>query len=123
MQYGMVFGIEPLAAFLFSPLLGTLGLKIGPVHLQNLGYFAIAVCGITFGPLIYINNAMLFLCLSYFIRFVQGIANAAAWMSNLSILIYLFPNYVCRIISWTKLITGIGYTSGFMIGSVLYSFG
>ena len=38
-QYGFVFGIANLAAFLFAPIFGRYGPKIGPKLLYNFGAF------------------------------------------------------------------------------------
>ena len=67
-QYGFVFGIGNLAAFLFAPIFGHFGAKIGLRCLYNFGAFIQGVVGISFGFLIYIENAAPFLGLSYFLR-------------------------------------------------------
>ena len=70
-QYGFVFGIANLAAFLFAPFFGRYGSKIGPKILYNFGAFTQGFVGITFGFLVYIENAGAFLGLSYLLRFVK----------------------------------------------------
>ena len=67
-QYGFVFGIANLAAFIFAPLFGRFGGKIGPKLLYNFGAFTQGIVGITFGFLVYIDAVGPFLGLSYLLR-------------------------------------------------------
>ena len=67
-QYGFVFGIANLAAFLFAPIFGRYGSKIGPKILYNCGAFLQGICGLCFGFLTYIEGANLFIGLSYLLR-------------------------------------------------------
>ena len=134
-QYGFVFGIANLAAFLFAPFFGRYGSKIGPKILYNFGAFTQGFVGITFGFLVYIENAGAFLGLSYllrlvlyekrsrhffhnFLRFLDGVADAAAWGAGVSILMKLFPNKVSTIMSWTEMLFGLGY----MLGKIIENF-
>ena len=133
-QYGFVFGIANLAAFLFAPFFGRYGSKIGPKILYNFGAFTQGFVGITFGFLVYIENAGAFLGLSYllrlvsrkkfrkffhdFFRFLDGVADAAAWGAGVSILMKLFPNKVSTIMSWTEMLFGLGY----MLGKIIENF-
>ena len=69
-QYGFVFGITNMAAFLTAPFFGRYGSQIGPKLLYNTGAFVQAFAGISFGCLDYIDdNLSAFLGLSYFLRF------------------------------------------------------
>ena len=69
-QYGFVFGIANLAAFIFAPIFGRFGSKLGPKLVYNLGAFTQGIVGISFGFLGYIQNAAPFLGLSYFLRYL-----------------------------------------------------
>ena len=71
LQYGFVFGIANLAAFLFAPIFGKFGTRIGPKLLYNSGAYLQAICGIAFGFLTYIDNVNLFIGLSYLLRYTQ----------------------------------------------------
>ena len=64
-----MFGIFNLAAFASSPIFAAYGAKIGTKRLYNFGTFLIAINGIVFGFLEYIQNTALFLGLSYFLRY------------------------------------------------------
>ena len=70
-QYGFVFGIANLAAFLTAPFFGRYGNIIGPKILYNSGAFLQAICGIAFGFLTYVNGADLFIGLSYLLRYID----------------------------------------------------
>ncbi len=67
-QYGLVFGISNLAAFLTAPIVGRFGSQIGPKYLYNTGAFVQAIAGLSFGFLDKIENVNVFLGLSYFLR-------------------------------------------------------
>ena len=47
-----------------------------------------------------------------FFRFLDGVADAAAWGAGVSILMKLFPNKVSTIMSWTEMLFGLGYMLG-----------
>ncbi len=69
-QYGFVFGISSLTAFVFAPIFAHVGGTIGPWSLFIAGCFAQSVYGITFGFLDFIeDNTTLFLGLSYLLRY------------------------------------------------------
>ena len=116
-QYGFVFGIFNLMAFLTAPLFGRYGLRFGAGNLYRFGAFVQAICGISFGFLQHVDNIQAFLGLSYLLRALSGIADAAAWSSVLSILMQLFPDKVARIMAWTETFFGLG----FMIGELCCS--
>lgn len=69
-QYGFVFGLLNLTAFLFSPLFGRYGGKVGSKVLFNVGAFTQGIVGIVFGFLDYVETATPFLGLSYMLRSV-----------------------------------------------------
>ena len=69
-QYGFVFGIVNLAAFLFAPIFARFGTKMGPRSLHITGAFIQAFAGLAFGFLVYIETSGPFLGLSYFLRHV-----------------------------------------------------
>ena len=53
-----------------------------------------------------------------FFRFLDGVADAAAWGAGVSILMKLFPNKVSTIMSWTEMLFGLGY----MLGKIIENF-
>ncbi len=46
------------------------------------------------------------------LRFLGGMADAAAWGAVVSILMKLFPSHVTTIASWTEMLLGLGYMLG-----------
>jgi len=69
-QYGLVFGVFNLAAFIFSPIFGRYGTKFGLKFLYNTGAFIQALAGIGFGFLDYIQDTNTFLGISYLLRYI-----------------------------------------------------
>ena len=51
-----------------APLFGAYGGKLGAKYVYNFGAFVQALCAISFGFLIYVDNLAAFLGLSYFLR-------------------------------------------------------
>ncbi len=74
-EYGFVFGISNLAAFLTAPIVARFGSQIGAKYLYNTGAFVQAFGGFAFGFLDRIDNVNLFIGLSYFIRFEHVVLN------------------------------------------------
>ena len=68
-QYGFVFGITNLAAFIFAPIFGANGTQIGPKLLYNCGAFLQGICGLCFGFLAFVQEVAPFLGLSYLLRY------------------------------------------------------
>jgi len=122
-QYGFVFGIFNLAAFLSAPIFGKYGPKIGPKLLYSMGAAVLGVCGVLFGFLEYIEDAQLFIGLSYLLRGLTGIADAACWSAVLSLLLQLFPDKVAKTMALTETSFGLGLMIGPALGSLLFEVG
>ena len=122
-QYGFVFGIVHLAAFISAPIFGHIGPKLGPKLVYNVGGIAQGVVGILFGFLEYIDNVAIFLGLSYLLRFLDGVADAAGWTALLGLLVQFWPERASQIISWGETSFGFGYTIGPAVGSMFYMLG
>ena len=45
-------------------------------------------------------------------RFVDGVANAASWTAIIAILLTIFPTKTASVLSWTEVLTGLGYMLG-----------
>ena len=80
--------------FIFSPLFGKYGSKIGTKVCFNIGAVMQGVSGFLFAFLPYCEGVALFISLSYLLRFVEGLGTAMAWSSALGILMQIFPNKV-----------------------------
>lgn len=122
-QYGFVFGILNLSALIFAPLFGRFGNKIGSTYLYSMGCFSQGVISSLFGLLQYVDSTGVFIGLSYGLRFVNGIADAAVWGSSLAILLKMFPDKATTLMSYTEMCLALGYILGPSIGSLLYETG
>jgi len=67
-QYGFVFGIVNLASFIFAPLFGRFGDKIGAKLMYNIAGMMQGASALAFGFLSFVDNVSVFLALSYTIR-------------------------------------------------------
>ena len=68
-QYGLVFGLAFLAAFLTAPLYGLFGDTIGAKILYNAGGILQGLSGVLLGFLTFVEDKSLFLGLSYALRY------------------------------------------------------
>jgi len=122
-EYGFVFGIANLSLFIFSPIFGKYGSKIGPKICFNCGAVMQGVSGFLFAFLPYCDGVVLFISLSYLLRFIEGLGTAMAWSSALGILMQVFPNKVASVMSLTQTCFGLGYMLGPAVGAWLYESG
>jgi MFS family permease len=67
-QYGFVFGIVNLTAFICCPIFSYVGKIIGPKKIYNIGGLTLGITTIVFGTLIYIKDAKTFIDLSYLLK-------------------------------------------------------
>ena len=122
-QSGFVFGIFSLAGFISSPFFGKYGSMMSPRFLYIPSALIIAASTFAFGALHFIHDLYLFLSLSYILRILSGMANAAAWGSLLAALITIFPDKVAKIVAASEFFYGIGYMLGPVIGAFFYNSG
>ena len=85
-EYGFVFGVFELTVFLSSPLYGRYLSKIGPSFMFSAGIFTTGTTCVLFGLLdrVYITKA--FVGLSFAIRIVEALGNAAFLTSSFSLI-------------------------------------
>ena len=122
-EYGFVFGIANLSLFLFSPVFGKFGARIGAKTCFNVGAVLQGVSGFLFAFLPHLHHVGAFIGLSYLLRFIEGAGTAMAWSAALGILMKIFPNKVARVMSWTQTCFGLGYMLGPAVGAALYEVG
>ena len=72
-EYGFVFGIANLSLFIFSPIFGKYGTKIGPKICFNVGAVLQGVSGFLFAFLPYLTSTGAFIGLAYVLRFLEGL--------------------------------------------------
>ena len=64
-----------------------------------------------------------FIGLSYALRLIEGVANAATNSQGVGILMMLFPGRQALVTAYTEMFVGLGFMVGPMIGSALYQYG
>ena len=72
-EYGFVFGIANLSLFIFSPIFGKYGTKIGPKICFNAGAVLQGVSGFLFAFLPYFDSTGAFIGSAYVLRFLEGL--------------------------------------------------
>eukprot|EP00088_Acartia_fossae_P003742 TRINITY_DN115_c0_g1_i1.p1 TRINITY_DN115_c0_g1~~TRINITY_DN115_c0_g1_i1.p1 ORF type:complete len:453 (-),score=79.16 TRINITY_DN115_c0_g1_i1:233-1591(-) len=122
-EYGAVFGIIHLAMFFFGPLFGSFMPVLGVYRVFVFGVLGTAVCGCLFGLLTYIENTWAFLGCSYGLRFLEGVAEAGAWSSVLTILSNQFQSHVTYVYSLTQASFGFAEILGPSVGGFLFEYG
>ena len=85
-----------------------------------MGTFSQGVVSLLFGLLQFVNSTSTFIALSYVLRFVNGIGDAAVWGSSLAILLKMFPDKAATLMSYTEMCLALGYILGPSLGSILY---
>eukprot|EP00088_Acartia_fossae_P018660 TRINITY_DN20780_c0_g1_i1.p1 TRINITY_DN20780_c0_g1~~TRINITY_DN20780_c0_g1_i1.p1 ORF type:complete len:434 (-),score=65.50 TRINITY_DN20780_c0_g1_i1:268-1569(-) len=122
-EYGAVFGIIHLAMFLAGPLFGRYMPRIGVFNVFVFGILGTAVCGCLFGLLTYVNDTWLFLGASYLLRILEGVAEAGAWASVLTILSIQYKEHVTYVYSLTQAAFGFAEILGPSIGGIMFEYG
>jgi len=77
-----------MSASIFAPVFAVVGDRLGPRRLYIFGSFLQAVAGgIAFAFLDLIDDVTPFLALSYFLRFIYGVSDAASFGAVLAIMV------------------------------------
>ncbi|XP_064112402.1 MFS-type transporter SLC18B1-like [Macrobrachium nipponense] len=122
-QYGLVFGIFELTVFIVSPIYGRFLNTAGAKLINNLGIFTVSVMCILFGFLDKINDTTTFIALSFVIRIVEAMGNAAFVTSAFSIIAKEFPKNVGAAFATMETFFGLGLIAGPTVGGALYELG
>ena len=122
-QSGFVFGVYSLAGLISSPFFSKYGSNISPRYLYIPGALVIALCTLVFGALHFIENLNAFLCLSYILRILSGMANATAWGALMAALLTIFPDNVSKVVAASEFFFGTGFMLGPAVGALFYNFG
>lgn len=122
-QYGLVFGIFELTVFLVSPIYGKFLNKIGAKFINNAGIFTVSVMSILFGFLDRIDDTNTFIGMSFAIRIVEALGNAAFVTSAFSIVAKEFPKNVGGAFATMETFFGLGLIAGPTVGGALYELG
>lgn len=122
-EYGLVFGIFELIVFLVSPIYGQNLNKIGTKILFNGGIYTTGVCAILFGMLDKVNGHYPFIILSFVIRIVEAMGNAAFLTASFAIIAKEFPDNVAVTFASLETCFGFGLIVGPTVGGALYQLG
>ncbi|EEB18798.1 Chromaffin granule amine transporter, putative [Pediculus humanus corporis] len=122
-EYGLVFGIFELVVFIISPIYGKHLNRIGPKLLFNGGIFTVGICAILFGLLDRIQGRHSFITLSFLIRIVEAMGNAAFLTASFAIIAKEFPNNVATTFASLETFFGLGLIVGPTVGGALYQIG
>ncbi|XP_063837708.1 MFS-type transporter SLC18B1-like [Ostrinia nubilalis] len=122
-EYGLVFGIFELVVFLVSPLYGAHLNRIGPKLLFNGGILTTGTCAILFGLLDKVEGHIPFITLSFVIRIVEAMGNAAFLTASFAIIAKEFPNNVATMFASLETFFGLGLIVGPTLGGALYGLG
>ncbi|XP_059490056.1 MFS-type transporter SLC18B1-like [Neocloeon triangulifer] len=119
-EYGLVFGIFELTAFLSSPLFGQFLPITGAKRTLNCGIVVAALCSIFFGLLDNFKSHDWFIGLSFAIRIVESLGASAALTAAFAITAAVFPDCVATIFATLEVFYGVGYIAGPTIGGFLF---
>lgn len=122
-EYGLVFGIFELTVFIISPIYGQRLNKIGPKLLFNSGILTTGTCAILFGLLDKIDGHYPFIILSFVIRIIEALGNAAFLTASFAIIAKEFPDNVATTFASLETFFGLGLIVGPTVGGVLYQIG
>ncbi|KPI93562.1 MFS-type transporter C6orf192 [Papilio xuthus] len=122
-EFGLVFGVFELVVFLVSPLYGAHLNRIGPKLLFNAGIQTTGTCAILFGLLDNVEGHIPFITLSFIIRIVEAMGNAAFLTASFAIIAKEFPNNVATMFASLETFFGLGLIVGPTLGGALYGVG
>ncbi|XP_075235423.1 MFS-type transporter SLC18B1-like isoform X2 [Lycorma delicatula] len=122
-EYGLVFGVFELIVFAVSPFYGQHLNRIGPKVLFNGGILTTGVSAILFGLLDKIDGHYPFIILSFAIRIVEALGNAAFLIATFAIIAVEFPENVATTFASLETCFGLGLIVGPTVGGILYQVG
>lgn len=122
-EYGLVFGVFELIVFLISPFYGKHLNRIGPKCLFNGGIFTTGICAILFGFLDKVHGHYPFIVLSFLIRIIEAMGNAAFLTASFAIIAKEFPDNVATTFASLETFFGLGLIVGPTVGGALYEIG
>jgi len=122
-EYGLVFGIFELTVFASSPLFGRYVTKLVPKSMLTVGLFITGFCSILFGVLDRVELKEAFIGLSFTVRIVEGLGNAAFLTSAFTIVAAEFPQSVATTFACLETFFGLGLIVGPTLGGFLFQVG
>ncbi|XP_015604899.1 MFS-type transporter SLC18B1 [Cephus cinctus] len=122
-EYGLVFGIFEFVVFIISPIYGQHLNRLGPKLLFNGGILTTGTCAIFFGLLDKVEGHYPFIILSFVIRIVEALGNAAFLTASFAIIAKEFPDNVATTFASLETFFGLGLIVGPTVGGALYQVG
>ncbi|XP_046667890.1 MFS-type transporter SLC18B1-like [Homalodisca vitripennis] len=122
-EYGLVFGVFELVVFVISPVYGSQIHRLGPKLMFNGGILTTGICAILFGLLDRVEGHYPFIVLSFVIRVVEAMGNAAFLTASFAIIAMEFPNNVATTFAFLETFFGLGLIVGPTVGGALYELG
>ncbi|XP_058803073.1 MFS-type transporter SLC18B1-like [Phymastichus coffea] len=122
-EYGLVFGIFELVVFIISPIYGQRINRIGPKILFNGGILTTGTCAIFFGLLDKVEGHYPFIILSFVIRIIEALGNAAFLTASFAIIAMEFPDNVATTFASLETFFGLGLIVGPTVGGALFQIG
>jgi len=122
-EYGLVFGIFELTVFVTSPVFGKYVAKLVPKTMMTVGLFVTGFCSILFGTLDMVDGTSAFIGLSFTIRIIEALGNAAFLTSAFTIVAAEFPDSVATTFACLETFFGLGLIVGPTLGGFLFQVG
>nr|CAD7428926.1 unnamed protein product [Timema monikensis] len=93
-EYGLVFGVFELVAFLFCPIFGKYINVVGAKTMLNVGIFVAAISCMLFGLLDFVHEHAAFIGLSFALRIGESLGTSSSVVAAFSIIAAVFPDTV-----------------------------
>jgi len=122
-EYGLVFGIFELTVFLTSPLFGKYVTKLVPKSMLTAGLFVTGFCSILFGVIDKVESKEAFITLSFTIRVVEALGNAAFLTACFTTVAAEFPASIATTFACLETFFGLGLIVGPTLGGLLFQIG
>ena len=122
-NYSLVFGIFQLVSFIVSPVYGKIIGLVKPKFVLYLGLCLSGISTFAFGFNMFIEESSTFLFLSYTLRILEALGDAAYRTASFTITINNFPDKIASTFALLEVFYGIGFCIGPVIGAGLHAIG
>eukprot|EP00215_Chloropicon_roscoffensis_P006386 CAMPEP_0197508454 /NCGR_PEP_ID=MMETSP1312-20131121/29703_1 /TAXON_ID=464262 /ORGANISM="Genus nov. species nov., Strain RCC2335" /LENGTH=564 /DNA_ID=CAMNT_0043056209 /DNA_START=68 /DNA_END=1762 /DNA_ORIENTATION=- len=121
---GFVFAVFPFMILVLSPLCNVLARKLGRVPLLYAGVPLQASCVVVFGMATELTKSPTGVVVLFLVsRALQGFGAAMANLAIFAIVAESFPESLGKVMGFNEVIIGVGFMTGPVLGSLLYSYG
>jgi len=122
-QYGFVFGIFQLTAFIVSPVIGRFLPRLGHRLTFSGGLGFTGLLNIMFGLLNLVDGVETFIALSFLVRILTAFGYSSFLASSFTLIAQLFPHSVATVFALVEMSFGVGMIVGPTVGGALYQCG